>query len=152
MSESRRQLVGKSRIGPFPSLELDMLYLAAITWMTKGEDEVGLTATDVKEELTNLLRVTVADPKWSQTRLLDLPIAERQFEASRQYGIRPAQANLNLAICLLQSVNQLTPASPAPRFFDTWKMLIGAELNCLGAIRGYVAGILPRSGALRRGG
>jgi hypothetical protein len=102
-----------------------------------------LTATDVKEELTDLLRVTVADPKWSQTRLLDLPLAERQFEASRQYGLRPAQANLNLAISLLQSVNQLTPASPAPRFFDTWKMLIGAELNCLGAVRGYVAGELP---------
>lgn len=106
---------------------------------------MGLTATDVKEELTELLRVTVADPKWSQTRLLDLPIAERQFGASRHYGIRPAQANLNLALCLLQSVNQLTPAGPAPRFYDTWKMLIGAELNCLGAVRGYVAGELPLS-------
>jgi hypothetical protein len=104
---------------------------------------VGLTVTDVKEELTNLLRVTVADPKWSQTRLLDLPLVERQFEASRQYGLRSAQANLNLAVCLLQSVNQLMPASPAPRFYDTWKMLIGAELNCLGAVRGYVAGELP---------
>lgn len=81
--------------------------------MTNGEDDVGLTVTDVKEELTDLLRVTVADPKWSQTRLIDLPIAERQFEASRQYGLRPAQANLNLAVCLLQSVNQLTPTGPA---------------------------------------
>ncbi len=111
--------------------------------MTNGEDDVGLTATNVKKELTDLLRVTVADPKWSQTQLLDLPLVERQFEASRHYGIRPAQANLNLAICLLQSVNQLTPAGPAPRFHDTWKMLIGAELNCLGAVRGYVAGELP---------
>jgi hypothetical protein len=111
--------------------------------VTKGEDDVGLTETDVKKELTDLLRVTVADPKWSKTRLLDLPLAERQFEASRQYGLRPAQANLNLAICLLQSVNQLTPAGPAPKFYDTWKMLIGAELNCLGAVRGYVAGELP---------
>ena len=88
---------------------------------------MGLTVTDVKEELTDLLRVTVADPKWSKTQLLELPIAERQFEASRQYGLRLAQANLNLAVCLLQSVNQLTPASPAPRFHDTWKMLIGAS-------------------------
>ena len=104
---------------------------------------MGLTATDVKEELTDLLRVTVADPRWSQARLLDLPLAERQFEASRQYGLRSAQANLSLAVCLLQSVNQLMPASPAPRFYDTWKMLIGAELNCLGAVRGYVAGELP---------
>ena len=104
---------------------------------------MGLTETDVKEELTDLLRVTVGDPRWSQTQLLNLPLAERQFEASRQYGIRAAQANLNLAICLLQSVNQLTPAGPAPRFYDTWKMLIGAELNCLGAVRGYVAGELP---------
>jgi hypothetical protein len=87
-------------------------------------------------------------PKWSKTQLLELPIAERQFEASRQYGLRPAQANLNLAVCLLQSVNQLTPASPAPRFQDTWKMLIGAELNCLGAVRGYVAGALPPTQAL----
>ena len=61
---------------------------------------------------------------------------------------RSAQANLNLAVCLLQSVNQLTPASPAPRFFDTWKMLIGAELNCLGDVRGYVAGELPPAKAL----
>jgi hypothetical protein len=113
--------------------------------MINGEDGVGLTVTDAKEELTDLLRVTVGDPKWSQTRLLDLPIAERQFGASRHYGIRPAQANLNLALCLLQSVNQLTPAGPAPRFYDTWKMLIGAELNCLGAVRGYVAGELPLS-------
>jgi len=109
---------------------------------------VGLLETDVKEELTDLLRVTVADPKWSQTQLLDLPIVERQFEASRQYGLRPAQANLNLAVCLLQSANQLTPVSPAPRFYDTWKMLIGAELNCLGAVRGYVAGELPPAKAL----
>ena len=109
---------------------------------------MGLTVTDVKEELTDLLRVTVADPKWSKTQLLELPIAERQFEASRQYGLRLAQANLNLAVCLLQSVNQLTPASPARRFQDTWKMLIGAELNCLGAVRGYVAGALPPTQAL----
>jgi len=116
--------------------------------MTTGEDEVGLTVTDVKEELTDLLRVTVADPKWSKTQLLELPIVERQFEASRQIGLRLAQANLNLAVCLLQSVNQLTPAGPAPRFNDTWKMLIGAELNCLGAVRGYVAGALPPAQAL----
>ncbi len=116
--------------------------------MTEREDVVALTATDVKEELTELLRVAVADPKWSQTRLLNLPVVERQFEASRQVGVQPAEANLNLAICLLQSVNQLTPAGPAPRFYDTWKMLIGAELNCLGAVRGYVAGGLPPSRAL----
>jgi hypothetical protein len=116
--------------------------------MTNGEDDVGLTETNVKKELTDLLRVTVADPRWSKTRLLDLPLAERQFEASRQYGLRPAQANLNLAICLLQSVNQLTPTGPAPRFHDTWKMLIGVELNCLGAVRGFVASALPPAKAL----
>ena len=87
--------------------------------------------------------MTVADPKWSQTRLLNLPVVVCQFEGSRQAGVQPAEANLNLAICLLQSVNQLTPASPALRFYDTWKVLIGAELNCLAAVRGYVAGELP---------
>lgn len=102
-----------------------------------------LTATDVKDELTELLRVGVDDPRWSQTRLLNLPIVEHQFEVSRQVGVQPAEANLNLAICLLQSMHQLTPASPASRFYDTWKMLIGAELNCIGAVRGYVAGALP---------
>ncbi len=68
-----------------------------------------LTAADIKEELTELLRVTVSDPKWSQTRLLNLPVVERQFEASRQVGVQPSEANLNLAICVLQSVNHLTP-------------------------------------------
>jgi len=102
---------------------------------------VTLTKDDIEKELTDLLKVTVDNPKWSQTRLLNLPIIERQFEASRQYGVRPAEANLNLAICLLQSTNQLVPLSALGNVRQ-WKVLIGTELNCLGAVRGYVAGIM----------
>lgn len=64
-----------------------------------------LTHADIEAELTSLLQVAVDDPKWFQSPLLNLPIVERQFEASRQSGIRPAEANLNLALCLLQSTN-----------------------------------------------
>jgi hypothetical protein len=79
--------------------------------MTKRDE--GLTATDVKK-LTSAAG-DVADPKWSQTRLLDC-LVERQFEASRQYG-SDSRANLNWR----SAVNQLTPAGPAPRFYDTWR-------------------------------
>ena len=100
-----------------------------------------LTVADIEEQLTYLLKAQVDDPRWSQSSLLNLPMVERQFTASRQVGVRPAQANLNLALCLLQASNQLVPASPLGHA-RAWKMLIGAELNCLGAVRGYAAGIL----------
>jgi hypothetical protein len=100
-----------------------------------------LTANDIEEELTDLLRVAVDNPKWFQSRLLNLPIVERYSEVSRQYGVRPAEANLNLAICLLQSTNHLVPPSALGNVRQ-WKVLMATELNCLGAVRGYVAGIM----------
>ena len=72
---------------------------------------MALTVTEVQKELTSLLLVEVDDPKWFQTPLLNLPIVQRQFEASRPYNVQPAEANLNLAICLLQSTNQFVPSS-----------------------------------------